>query len=400
MARPTDWQVLNLGGDPLPGNPECVRELSRLARRTADDASEAERGLRSLAGDQAVLAWAGAAADAFRPSIQQLPEKLGRVATSYSTAAGALDYWATALDGAQGDADRALAKGRTAGGALDRVSGELTLAEAADTAARRALAASCACGGPDPAQQRAVAETTHRVEVLRRQIDQAREGIEQARRCADDAGRRRDDAAVRVVKQLRDACDVVPPRDNGWERIKDAVSKVWNGTVKAAKVVNVVASTLSVIVPHPIAKAVLGGVTMATGAIGTIDTVIRWKQGKATAGQVAMSALDMIPGVGLGARGAQAVGAGLRSPKVSRFLGAANVAIRESIRRLRKPAEWVVRRVVSLIQPRPFPGLPTGPIRLPISVPITIPITVPFGRRPGSEPAEPVRIPHPKRRLA
>lgn len=53
--RPSDWQVLDLDRDPTPGEPYRIGVLARSASQLAEDAAAAERDVRSLAGDGAVL---------------------------------------------------------------------------------------------------------------------------------------------------------------------------------------------------------------------------------------------------------------------------------------------------------------------------------------------------------
>jgi hypothetical protein len=61
-----------------------------------------------------VLTWIGAAGDAFRPAIGAFPGQLGKVATSHHLAGDALRTYASGLDSAQSQADRALTMGRAA----------------------------------------------------------------------------------------------------------------------------------------------------------------------------------------------------------------------------------------------------------------------------------------------
>ena len=114
MRRPSDWWVLDLGSDPTPGDPVVVAGLVRAWDRVADDAQAAERGVRSVAADGAVLSWLGAAGAVFKDAIGDFPAQLGKCKDSYRAGASALRVWAADLDGAQGQADRALTQGRAA----------------------------------------------------------------------------------------------------------------------------------------------------------------------------------------------------------------------------------------------------------------------------------------------
>ena len=60
--RPGDWHVLDLDRDPTPGDPDRVRKLSKDLHDFADDVSDALRLIKGMAGEDAVLAWAGKSA--------------------------------------------------------------------------------------------------------------------------------------------------------------------------------------------------------------------------------------------------------------------------------------------------------------------------------------------------
>ncbi|MGQ4387802.1 WXG100 family type VII secretion target, partial [Streptomyces sp. SAS_270] len=63
--RPGDWHVLDLDKDPTPGDPDRVRHLAKTLHDFADDVSDALRSVKSMAGEDAVLKWAGKSAEAF-----------------------------------------------------------------------------------------------------------------------------------------------------------------------------------------------------------------------------------------------------------------------------------------------------------------------------------------------
>lgn len=125
MSRPVDWYVLDLDGDPTPGEPVAVRALSVRVGRVAEDATRAERDVRSLAGDSTVTTWIGAAGDVFRGALEDFPIQLRKLADSYEQCADALGGYAGALDGAQDQADRALSQGRLARAEIDALGAQL-----------------------------------------------------------------------------------------------------------------------------------------------------------------------------------------------------------------------------------------------------------------------------------
>jgi uncharacterized protein YukE len=95
---------LDLPGDPTPGDPGRVRVLARSAGRMAEDAEDAHRAVRGLAGDGAVLTWLGAAGDVFRGALDDFPPMLDKLHDSYDQAADALRWWAGRLEDLQAGA--------------------------------------------------------------------------------------------------------------------------------------------------------------------------------------------------------------------------------------------------------------------------------------------------------
>src|SRR5947208_632084 len=92
--RPTDWHVLDLDRDPVPGDPYEVKDLARRLGGFADDVGQALRSVRGLGGDSAVQEWAGLSGDEYRSQFGDLPGELEKLEKSYRMAGSALDaYW-------------------------------------------------------------------------------------------------------------------------------------------------------------------------------------------------------------------------------------------------------------------------------------------------------------------
>src|SRR5882757_11585023 len=103
MGRPTDWHVLDLDRDPVPGDPYEVKELARKLGDFADDVGSALRSVRGLDGDSAVQGWMGLSGDAYRQQFGDLPSELDKLEGSYRLASGALDGYWPQLETAQAD---------------------------------------------------------------------------------------------------------------------------------------------------------------------------------------------------------------------------------------------------------------------------------------------------------
>ncbi|MEU6345956.1 hypothetical protein ABZ883_33945 [Streptomyces sp. NPDC046977] len=113
MARPTDWDAIGLSGDPTPGDPDQIRQLSTELKTMGDNArdiSAAIDAVMNIAGDSVFV---GQAADALRGKVDnRLRGHIEDVAQSFEKAADALTTWADKLVELQARADGALNAGR------------------------------------------------------------------------------------------------------------------------------------------------------------------------------------------------------------------------------------------------------------------------------------------------
>ncbi|HEY5837265.1 hypothetical protein [Streptomyces sp.] len=81
--------MLDMDGDPTPGDPSRVKALSIQLHEFADDVESALRLVRGMQSEQAILSWAGLSADAFRDEFGSTPKNLDKLHTSYRMAADA-----------------------------------------------------------------------------------------------------------------------------------------------------------------------------------------------------------------------------------------------------------------------------------------------------------------------
>ncbi|MEU7672778.1 WXG100 family type VII secretion target, partial [Streptomyces huasconensis] len=84
--RPKDWHVLDLEKDPTPGDPDRVRKLAKDLHDFSDDVGKVLRDIKGMAGEDAILRWAGKTADAFTEKFEKAPEKLKKLKKSYGMA--------------------------------------------------------------------------------------------------------------------------------------------------------------------------------------------------------------------------------------------------------------------------------------------------------------------------
>lgn len=310
MNRPVDWYVLDLPGDPIdgdpaPGQPWQVQDRARAATLMGADAARAERDVRGLAGDQAVLSWIGAAGDVFRGALGDFPSQLGKLADSYGRAGDALRRWADRLGQAQDQADRALAQGRQARAELDALTSQLHAAlgvssAAAATSSRLTNPASVpGAPPPDPTQLRQAVQAANaaaqQVSSLHAAVAGAEGRLRAARSLADQARELRRDGARTTKRALHDAADAGIKPDSGWRHFTDAVSKVWDVAVKVATVVAVVVAVVALVVGGPL----VWGILLAASLVLLTDSLLRYGQGKGSLLDVGLNLLAVVPGVGL-----------------------------------------------------------------------------------------------------
>ncbi len=300
MSRPHDWHVLDLPGDPTPGEPYSIRALARSAGTVADDAQQAHSAVRALAGDGAVLSWIGAAGEVFRGALHDFPSQLDKLHRSYEQAAGALSRWAGLLEDAQHQADRALAQGRQARAEIDALTAQLSAARAdasrAATTSRRLSDVPAGGPPPDPAQVRAATAAASaagsRVAGLDSALSDAHARLHAATRLAQQARELRKDGARRTRHELDDASDAGIQPKSRWQKFKDAVAKAWHITVQIATVVAIVVAVVALFVGGPI----VWGILLAASAVLLADSLLKYANGEGSLWDVGLAALGVIPG--------------------------------------------------------------------------------------------------------
>src|SRR3954451_19252366 len=126
--RPTDWFLVDLAVDPVPGDAFGVRALASKYAAIAEMADDASRGVHAARTSGAASAWVGDAGEVFRDRSHRMPGELAHAHESYAAVDAALRRWADTIDGAQSQADRALQQAREAH--ADRHVAAATLASA------------------------------------------------------------------------------------------------------------------------------------------------------------------------------------------------------------------------------------------------------------------------------
>ncbi|WP_268750874.1 WXG100 family type VII secretion target, partial [Curtobacterium sp. Leaf154] len=98
MGRPSGWDVVDQGDDPVKGDPSTLRMMAREYQRISDAADDASTRLKSVKGSGWLTDWEGEAADVFVDAIEDTPSDLTKLVDSYELAATALSGWADTVD--------------------------------------------------------------------------------------------------------------------------------------------------------------------------------------------------------------------------------------------------------------------------------------------------------------
>ncbi|WP_158920198.1 RHS repeat-associated core domain-containing protein [Streptomyces sp. NBRC 109706] len=309
--------------DPTPGDPDEVRELADDLQEFADDVGEALAKIRGMAGERAMLEWAGLSAEAFRREFDGVPDNLTKLEDSYCLCSQALHTYWPKLQTAQGMADRALDRAITA--QADLVSAQSTLGDATDWVGRAGEEAERlqregereGAEPPDEAHVRSAARDQQAAEAAagaaRSRVNDAEERLSAARQLALDAQEMREEAARECARDIDEASDAGIQNRRWWEKAIKWVTDNWDTLVEICKVIVAVLGVVVLIIGGPLAWVVL-----AAALVVLADTLIKYARGEAGLLDVAFAALDCIPGMkGITTLGglAQGLRGGLRAAR-------------------------------------------------------------------------------------
>ncbi|NEB32383.1 hypothetical protein G3I62_25375 [Streptomyces sp. SID14446] len=303
--RPGDWHVLDLERDPTPGDPDRVRHLSKNLHDFADDVGDALRLIKGMAGEDAVLAWAGKSAKAFQDEFAGVPKQLKKLKKSYEMAGDALAAYWPKLERAQALADKALAKGRDAQSDLSSAKSRLSSADSWVTRANKEAdkykddptGSKSGAEKPDEAKVRAAtrdaqhAKSAH--ESAQSDVTTASNALDAAKKMAADARTMREEAARDAKSKIDEASDAGIHNRKWWEEVGDWFSDNWDTIVAVCKVVVAVLGIIAMIIGGPI----LGAIVLIAALVVLADTLNKYAKGQASLWDVAFAALDCIPGM-------------------------------------------------------------------------------------------------------
>lgn len=306
--RPTDWFLIELAVDPVPGDAFGVRALAARYSAIAGIADEAARGVHAARNSGAASEWIGDAGDVFRDRSHRMPGELARAHESYAAVAAALRRWADTIDDTQSQADRGLQQAREAHADREAAAGALGAAELAWTTAHaqqltyQALKKSpVSLPLPTPAQRRstdrAAQDAQSAMAAARGRVADADARLAAARALVLEAKDRRDSGERSTVHAIAAAGDLAVEPSSVWEAIQD--SAAWQTIVEVATVVLTIVSIVAIFIGGPLVWALI----LAATILLVVNALLSIAQGKDAWLELASLAVGLIPGGAIAATG-------------------------------------------------------------------------------------------------
>jgi uncharacterized protein YukE len=294
MARPTDWHVLDLDGDPTPGDVASVQALAGEFHDFADDVQRAFGQVSSLGADPTALTWIGTSADAFRDQFGKFPDDLKKLFTSYRMVGDALDGYWPVLQRVQNSADRAWWDAEGANDDLARATTTLT-------AAQQDLKKAQTAGTPTDAHVQAQT-------AAQGDVDAAAGHIKALRDAAEGAYNDRIAAAKTCAHAIHDASKAGIHNKHWWEHLGEEIADAAGEISAIAGDIGAIASALA---------PILNAIAVVTGPIPGLDVV--------TAGLAVVA--DVAGTVYVASTAVKAGGELMEGHYKDAFMDAANVAM-------------------------------------------------------------------------
>lgn len=219
-ARPTDWSLLGLPQDPIPGDPAVVRHAEQQYRATAEAVNDAATNLARLDMSSSVSIRLAKVLDQIKSVRGQLEQVESRVAG----AALALGQYAPALEQAQADSVAALEEA------------EMAIAGGSRDAYIRDQIASDYNSSNDPIAREQLKD---RYDYYNLRVRRASASLELARTRVRDAIAARDTAATRAIGTLEEVDRGSQVKDTPIEQVLDWLNQ------NVMPIVNAIAGTVA-----------------------------------------------------------------------------------------------------------------------------------------------------------
>src|SRR5215218_2630796 len=270
-----------LGFDPAPGDPGAVASAARSVDRAGQTFGDASANVNRLNSS----GWTGAAADAFRGQLKDLPRDLDLAARSHQRAARTLSTYATDLIGRQRRAVELESRA-----AVLRQQEASAVAEVNRLAARTVPAGSAEFASLRSRYDSARGRATSLGSELQDVIAEARRLHGEHRSAAG--------AAARAIRGVADA----PYREPGWlsrawSSVKGWISEHADVLAKISSVLKGISAVLGVLSLVPGLQFLAPFALLTAGAALAIDVALKVATGKGSWASIGIdAALTFLPG--------------------------------------------------------------------------------------------------------
>ena len=311
MSRPTDWYVVDLGGDPTPGEAWGVRSLAREYGEIAASARSESTVLTRVQSSGSSAVWVGEAAEVFREKLEDFPENIAKCAASFEIVRDAMYSWASSVESWQTQADTNLNKARLARADIEAAQAVLEAAQAAASSVQgdldRALRTYNQYQYVEPPASVKV-PTAYQISQLRYRatgasssttsasgtVQEAQDRFDAAKALVLAAAEEFTSAAKTVVGLIEAAKDAGVEADSWWEKIYH--SDAWQVMVTIVTVVVIVAAIAAYFVTGPLAL-IISAVAIVGNVILNAQDIMSFVAGDMSAAEFAtMLALAFLPG--------------------------------------------------------------------------------------------------------
>lgn len=276
MPPDGEWHPLDRDRNPIPGDPDKVREYAHYFQQTHDQISQHNSTFRGWKAADAE--WEGEAAKAYDDKMKDLPDKLEKVAKRFGGIAEALNAYHPKLDAAQAKALGALNRARAA------------VQSRNETDRRYPKAQAKPAGQPETEQDKADAKNRQAG------LDHADSELRAAKATLHEAESDRDSAADEAAGRIVDVCDDDLKNPSGWKAFLEGLRKVLNVISTVANALATVFGVLALVFCWvPGLNAILGGLALAFSVVALAADLALLAYGDKSGWDILVDALGVLP---------------------------------------------------------------------------------------------------------
>lgn len=297
MSLGLDWSVIDIYEDPVPGDPDGVKQCSSQAHSKSSSVDSFLKEvdlMREKHEDKS--AFVGEAANQFLSKLDKFPEKLTKLSTGLKKTSTVLKSWSDSMRNCQKNAGSAYQRAVAAKNSISSAQSQL------DSAQKDALKANTdknllrvkrmLGADVDDADER---RARHRVDAaegqvasFRKQLESAQESYDAARRDVMNAKDEYDIGADSAATTLKGALDDLPGVST-WDRVY--YSDAWRTVVKIAEVAGI-AVGIAMLILGP--GGILSLLAFALAAVGFVNDALAYAHGDEDLQQLGLGVASLL----------------------------------------------------------------------------------------------------------